>query len=104
MLIEKILGFIVGVAIVEAVIHIPPIRRAYNRRRLKVIEQEKRQIEKETALNLDRKQKENESFRTASKPLTQQSFEEWKAEKRKRDQGGFIDLDAEINLPWMRTT
>ena len=38
-----------------------------------------------------------------SKPLTQQSFEKWKAEKRKRDQGGFVDLDAPIRLPWRRT-
>lgn len=36
-------------------------------------------------------------------PLTQQSFEEWKAEKRKRDQGGFVDLDAPVRLPWRRT-
>lgn len=49
-------------------------------------------------------QQEKQEFRQASKPLTQQSFEEWKAEKRKRDQGGFIDLDAEISLPWRRAT
>lgn len=34
--------------------------------------------------------------------LTQQSFEEWKAEKQKRDQGGFVDLDAPVRLPWRR--
>ena len=49
-------------------------------------------------------QKEAETIRATTKPLTQQSFEEWKAEKRKRDQGGFVDLDAPIILPWRKTT
>lgn len=43
-------------------------------------------------------QQENQEFHQASKPLTQQSFEEWKAEKRKRDQGGFVDLDKLAKL------
>lgn len=49
-------------------------------------------------------QQKKQELRQTSKPLTQQSFEEWKAEKRKRDQGGFIDLDAKISLPWRRAT
>lgn len=64
---------------------------------------EKRQKE-QWKKELKAEQQEKQEFRQASKPLTQQSFEEWKAEKRKRDQGGFIDLDAEISLPWRRTT
>lgn len=52
----------------------------------------------------EREHQEKQDPHQMSKPLTQQSFEEWKAEKRKRDQGGFIDLDAEISLPWRRAT
>nr|WP_325299095.1 hypothetical protein [uncultured Dysosmobacter sp.] len=39
-----------------------------------------------------------------TKPFTQADFERWKAEKRKRDQGGFVNLDAPVRLPWQRTT
>lgn len=58
-----------------------------------------------TKLEAERKyeRKENEIFQSATKPLTQQSFEEWKAEKQKRNQGGFVDLNAPIILPWRRT-
>lgn len=49
--------------------------------------------EKKLRKKWEAEQQENQEFRQASKPLTQQSFEEWKAEKRKRDLGGFVDLD-----------
>lgn len=52
----------------------------------------------------EKEQQEKQEVHKASKPLTQQSFEEWKAEKKKRDQGGFLDLDAPIILPWRRAT
>ena len=54
--------------------------------------------EKKLRKKWEAEQKENEEFRQASKPLTQQSFEEWKAEKRKRDQGGFVNLDVLAGL------
>ena len=35
----------------------------------------------------------------AKKPFTQADFERWKQNK-----GGFIDLDAEVSLPWRKAT
>lgn len=32
------------------------------------------------------------------KPFTQADFERWK-----QDNGGFVDLDAPVRLPWQRT-
>lgn len=59
--------------------------------------------------------RENEAFRKAQqkskesqRPITQDDIQDdyakWKAAREKaKDQGGFVDLDAPIILPWQRT-
>lgn len=80
MIIEKILGIAVGIAIIETILHIPPIKRAYKNSRLKAIEREKRQIRKEI-IEDDIK---NETFRASSK--REKSYEDWKAEQKSKEE------------------
>lgn len=98
--VQHALGIITGIAIVEIILHIPPIKKWYNQRRLKNIEKEKTQIIKE-------QQKDHATFRQAAeKTKRPETYEEFRArrlaeqaKKMKDDQGGFIDLAAEVKLP-----
>lgn len=76
---EKIIAIIITIGII-----LITSKLEYKRK-----QKEKEQWRKEW----EAEQKKNQEPRPATKFMTQKEFEEWKAEKQKRDQGGFVDLD-----------